>query len=130
AGGGEGGGQGTGPRPPERPTPGGRWAPVEGADALFTSSFLDYLVPRADEFTPRVHQLRAARDTVLQRALRDHVLPTSPPPGPAVLGAWRVPPVPPDLRRPGIEISGPCSIPSMFIHALTPAPDGERADGG
>ena len=29
-------------------------------------------------------------------------------------------------RRPGIEISGPCSITSMFINALNPGPEGER----
>src|SRR5262249_14984672 len=34
-----------------------------------------------------------------------------------------------DLRRPGIEISGPCSITSMFINALNPGPEGERAEG-
>jgi len=37
--------------------------------------------------------------------------------------------VPPDLLRPGIEISGPCSITSMFINALNPGPEGERAEG-
>ncbi|MBI4587360.1 MAG: hypothetical protein HY725_00860, partial [Candidatus Rokubacteria bacterium] len=47
----------------------------------------------------------------------------------ATTGAWRVPPVPEDLRKPGIEISGPCSITSMFINALNPGPEGERAEG-
>src|SRR5262249_57708205 len=42
---------------------------------------------------------------------------------------WHVPPVPDDLSRPGIEISGPCSITSMFINALNPGPEGERAEG-
>jgi malate synthase len=37
--------------------------------------------------------------------------------------------VPADLLRPGIEISGPCSITSMFINALNPGPEGERAEG-
>src|SRR5438046_278472 len=41
----------------------------------------------------------------------------------------RVPAVPADLRTPGIEISGPCSITSMFINALNPGPEGERAEG-
>jgi len=48
---------------------------------------------------------------------------------PATAGDWKVPPVPEDLRRPGIEISGPCSITSMFINALNPGPEGERAEG-
>src|SRR5262249_39690113 len=116
-------------RPSEPPTTRVRWTAVEGSDALFTSPFLDYLVSLAREFTPRVHQLRAARDTGLQRALRYRVAPSAPPPGSIVLGAWRVPPVPPDLRRPGIEISGPCSITGMFINALNPGPEGERAEG-
>jgi malate synthase len=40
-----------------------------------------------------------------------------------------VPPVPAELQKPGIEISGPCSITSMFINALNPGPEGERAEG-
>ena len=37
--------------------------------------------------------------------------------------------MPEDLLKPGIEISGPCSITSMFINALNPGPEGERAEG-
>ena len=37
-------------------------APVEGAAALFTPEFRDYLVRLCDEFTPRVRALRAKRD--------------------------------------------------------------------
>ncbi len=44
-------------------------------------------------------------------------------------GDWKVPDVPAELRTPGIEISGPCSIPNMFINALNPGPEGERAEG-
>ena len=51
------------------------------------------------------------------------------PPSAATSGDWQVPPVPDDLRKPGIEISGPCSITSMFINALNPGPEGERAEG-
>ena len=106
-----------------------RYTPVEGAAELFTPAFLDYLTALGDEFTPRVHALRAARDVVLQRALRQRVLPGPPPSSPITTGSWRVPPVPADLLRPGIEISGPCSITSMFINALNPGPEGERAEG-
>ncbi len=102
------------------------YAPVEGAAELFTPAFLDYLVRLHDEFTPRVQALRAARAAVLQRALQRGM---SPQPGPVTTGSWRVPPVPADLLRPGIEISGPCSITSMFINALNPGPEGERAEG-
>ena len=37
--------------------------------------------------------------------------------------------MPEDLRRPGIEITGPASITNMFINALNPGPEGERAVG-
>src|SRR5262249_42584290 len=80
-------------------------------------------------FAPRVHALRAARDQVLRRALEQGVLPAAPSSSAAGRGDWRVPPVPDDLKRPGIEISGPCSITSMFINALNPGPEGERAEG-
>jgi malate synthase len=106
-----------------------RFAPVEGAASLFTPDFLEYLVALHDRLTPQVHALRAAREAVLRRALADRGLPGPPPPGEAAAGDWTVPPVPADLRRPGIEISGPCSITSMFINALNPGPEGERAEG-
>ena len=37
---------------------------------------------------------------------------------------WDVPEVPAELRKPGIEISGPASITPMFINALNPGPEG------
>src|SRR6059036_1313980 len=104
------------------------YPPVDGAGELFTPAFLDYLVRLHDEFTPRVQALRAARAAVLQRALQHGILPALAP-SPVTTGSWRVPPVPADLSRPGIEISGPCSITSMFINALNPGPEGERAEG-
>ncbi len=104
------------------------YTPVDGAAELFTPAFLDYLVRLHDEFTPRVRALRAARAAVLQRALQHGILPALAP-SPVTSGSWRVPPVPADLLRPGIEISGPCSITSMFINALNPGPEGERAEG-
>ena len=106
-----------------------RFAPVEGADRLFTAEFGDYLCKMHDDFTPRVHALRRHRDAVLKRALEQGTLPGPQPPSAATTGDWKVPPVPEDLRRPGIEISGPCSITSMFINALNPGPEGERAEG-
>src|SRR5438034_230874 len=106
-----------------------RFAPVEGAAQLFTADFCDYLCKMHDDFTPRVHALRRQRDAVLRRALEQGTQPGPQPASAATAGDWKVPPVPEDLRRPGIEISGPCSITSMFINALTPGPEGERAEG-
>src|SRR6267378_2038167 len=106
-----------------------RFAPVEGAAQIFTEHFCVYLCKLHDDFTPRVHALRRQRDAVLRRAVDQGILPGPPPPSAATTGDWKVPPVPEDLRRPGIEISGPCSITSMFINALNPGPEGERAEG-
>ena len=105
------------------------YTPVEGADRLFTPAFLEYLVRLHDEFTPRVRALLAERAAVLERALRQGILPAPLPPARPPPAGWAVPPVPADLLRPGIEISGPCSITSMFINALNPGPEGERAEG-
>jgi malate synthase len=102
---------------------------VEGADALFTPAFVDYLLVLHDRLTPPIRTVLARRAEALQRAVTQGVLPAHPPAGPASTGDWKVPPVPDDLRRPGIEISGPCSITSMFINALNPGPEGERAEG-
>ncbi|HWN89789.1 MAG TPA: hypothetical protein VNQ15_00185, partial [Verrucomicrobiae bacterium] len=99
-----------------------RYAPVEGATQIFTPQFCAYLAAVHDDFTPRVHALRRQRDAVLRRAVEQSILPGPPPPSAATTGDWKVPPVPEDLRRPGIEISGPCSITSMFINALNPGP--------
>ena len=106
-----------------------RFAPAEGAARLFTPTFCEYLARLHDTLGARARELRARRDAGLRRALRDHVMPGHPPPSAATTGDWRVPPVPDELRKPGIEISGPCSITSMFINALNPGPEGERAEG-
>jgi malate synthase len=105
-----------------------RVAPVEGAAELFTSEFTDLLLTLHDRLGGRVHELIAARAAMLARA-HAGTLPGPLPPSPATTEAWRVPPVPDELRKPGIEISGPCSITSMFINALNPGPEGERAEG-
>src|SRR6266403_1819566 len=105
-----------------------QFAPVEGAAALFTPEFQAYLLRLHDELGARVHALRAKRDERLVQALQHGRLPSAPASS-AAGGDWKVPPVPKDLATPGIEISGPCSITSMFINALNPGPEGERAEG-
>src|SRR5262250_523189 len=106
-----------------------KFAPVEGAATLFTPAFCDYLTRLYDQLDARARDLRARRLAVLERALKQHAPPGHPPASEANTGPWRVPPVPDDLKQPGIEISGPCSITSMFINALNPGPEGERAAG-
>ena len=105
------------------------YANVDGADEVFTAEFLGYFVAAHDKFVGRVHDLRAKRAEVLRRALEDGVMPAHPPVSEINTADWSVPPVPEDLRRPGIEITGPASITNMFINALNPGPEGERAVG-
>ena len=105
------------------------FAPTEGAAELFSDAFLEYLVHLHEAFARRLQTLRANRAEVLRRALQDGVLPTHPPVSEINTGDWQVPPVPEDLKRPGIEISGPASITHMFINALNPGPGGSRAAG-
>jgi malate synthase len=110
-------------------TPRVRFAPVEGAAELFTPAFVEYLVRLHEQFTPRIHVLRAKRAEMLKRVHEQGHLPTHLPRSDIHGGDWKVPPVPQDLLRPGIEISGPASITHMFINALNPGPDGARAEG-
>ena len=105
------------------------YAPVPGAQDLFTNDFIEYLVALHDRFTPTIHDLRRKRVDVLDRALTKGKLPAHLPESEANTGDWKVPPVPEDLRRPGIEITGPVSITNMFINALNPGPGGVRAEG-
>jgi malate synthase len=106
-----------------------RYEAVEGASGLFTETFVDYLLLLHDRLTPQIATVLARRAEAVRRAVTQGALPTHPAPSAASAGDWKVPPVPDDLRTPGIEISGPCSITSMFINALNPGPEGERAEG-
>lgn len=101
----------------------------EGARELFTREFIDYLVFLHDRFTPQIHALRRKREEVLQKALHQGLAPVPLPFSAVNSGEWQVAPVPEELRTPGIEISGPASVTSMFINALNPGPDGTRAEG-
>ena len=106
-----------------------RYEPVEGAQALFTDTFVDYLLLLHDRLTPTIASVLARRAEAVRRAVTQGALPAHPPASAANTGDWKVPAVPADLLKPGIEISGPCSITSMFINALNPGPEGERAEG-
>src|SRR5262245_45938588 len=106
-----------------------KFATVEGAATLLTPAFCDYLTRLHDRLDARARDLRARRRAVRERALREHTPPSAPPASAAITGTWQVPSMPDELKRPGIEISGPCSITSMFINALNPGPEGERAAG-
>src|SRR2546429_3669800 len=104
-------------------------APAEAAARLFTPAFCEYLVLLHDTLGARALELCVQRAEILRAALNQQVMPGHPPVSAANIGDWRVPAVPDELRKPGIEISGPCSITPMFINALNPGPEGERAEG-
>ena len=103
--------------------------PVDGAEELFTPSFCEYFAHMHDVFGARVAAFRVGREQASHRAVRQHQPPSSPPPSDATTQDWQVPAVPAELRKPGIEITGPVSITNMFINALNPGPDGTRAEG-
>ena len=106
-----------------------RYAPVDGAAELFTPEFTRYLLAAHDEFSSTVHELRAKRAAVLDKALLKGVMPGHRDPADVANADWKVPAVPDELKKPGIEISGPASLTSMFINALNTGPDGTRAEG-
>ncbi len=110
------------------PTSRVRFEPVEGAERLFTPAFNEFLAALHDRLNARALKLRADRARLLADAHAGR-RPAPLPPSEATTGDWKVPPVPDELKKPGIEISGPCSITSMFINALNPGPEGERAEG-
>ena len=102
---------------------------VPGADELFTPDFLEFITAAYDKFAAPIADIRAKRDDMIARAVNEGVLPDFPPRSEINSGDWQVPPLPGELTRPGIEISGPVSITNMAINALNPGTDGERATG-
>ncbi len=106
-----------------------RFASVKGVEELLTNEFVEYLTFLHDRFTSRVHDIRAKRAVILEKALKHGILPTHPPVTEITTTDWQVPPIPEELRKPGIEITGPASVTGMFINALNPGPDGTRAEG-
>jgi malate synthase len=106
-----------------------KYSPVIGAQSLFVQGFIEYLVMLHDEFTPRVHDIRARRAALLEKTHREGLSVLELPVTEVNTGDWQVPPVPEELKRAGIEITGPASVTSMFINALNPGPDGARAEG-
>ena len=105
------------------------FASVPGAQELFTPEFNGYMELLFDRFTTRIHELRSLRAEVLTKALKHGIMPAHPAVSEANTSDWQVPTVPEDLKKPGIEISGPASLTSMFINAINPGPEGTRAEG-
>lgn len=81
------------------------------------------------KFAERVQGAREARRDMLEAAVKRGQQPAHLLPSEATATDWTVQEVPEELRKPGIEISGPVHVTSMFINALNPGPHGERAEG-
>ena len=105
------------------------YSEVEGVKELFTSSFCEYLIDLHDKFDKTVAEIRSNRAKVLDKALRRIEMPSYLPVSEINTSDWKVPPLPEDLKKPGIEISGPACVTGMFINALNPGPNGHRAEG-
>ena len=54
-------------------------ADVPGAEELFTPDFLEFIVAACDKFKPAIEEIRQKRAALIDRAIRDRVLPTFPP---------------------------------------------------
>jgi malate synthase len=102
---------------------------VPAAAEILTPDFLDLLVSLKDAMNGRLTEVRTVRASRLRQALRENEQPAPLPASEATLEPWRVPALSAPLTLPGIEISGPASIPSMMVQALNPGPEGERAVG-
>ncbi len=88
-----------------------------GFESILTRDALDFLAALARRFTPRVHELLAARER-RQRALDAGELPDFLPETRAIRESdWRVAPIPQDLLDRRVEITGPTDR-KMVINAL------------
>ena len=94
---------------------------------IFTSEFQTLLVNLHDKFSDEVKEIRKERIKNQEKA-RNGIMP-APLDKSEANGEWKIDDLPEDLRKPGIEISGPAGIASMLINALNPGPGGVRAEG-
>lgn len=106
-----------------------RFPKTKESDILFTNDFLYYMQAMHDEFSDRIREIRKVRQKTLDDVHRNGVGSLNPSTDIGSNSQWSVDPVPEELKRPGIEISGPSSLAHMFINAVNPGPEGERAVG-
>lgn len=102
---------------------------IDGIEDIFTAEFTAYLTNLHDKFSTRIGTIREKRSKVLDKAVKYGILPDHPPTSEINLGNWKILDVPEELKKPGIEISGPASNTSMFINGLNPDIHGIRAEG-
>jgi malate synthase len=102
---------------------------IEGTEVLFTDEFQEYLVSLHDLLSDRILEARKERIRTVQMVHENGIHVLELPISEINTTDWQVDSVPDDLKQPGIEISGPAGIASMFINAVNPGPEGERAVG-
>ena len=102
---------------------------IEGTEILFTNEFQEYLLSLHDLLAERILEARKERIRTIKRVHKNGVNVLELPISEINTTDWQVDNVPDDLKKPGIEISGPAGISSMFINAVNPGPEGERAVG-
>src|SRR2546425_961022 len=95
------------------------FAPVEGAAALFTPAFCEYLTRLHDRLDGAARDLRKRRLAMLERALKQHTPPAHPPVSEANSGPWRVPPGPADVDEPDVTVDGTPVNAALLGTALT-----------
>tara|TARA_Y100001001_G_C8011723_1_gene309963 strand:- start:2135 stop:3817 length:1683 start_codon:yes stop_codon:yes gene_type:complete len=102
---------------------------IEGTEVLFTEEFQEYLLSLHDLLSDRILEARKERIRTVESVHQNGVEVLELPVSEINTTDWQVDTVPDDLQQPGIEISGPAGIASMFINAVNPGPEGERAVG-
>ena len=102
---------------------------IEGTEVLFTDEFQEYLVSLHDLLSDRILEARKERIRTVEMVHKNGINVLELPTSEINTTDWQVDSVPDDLKQPGIEISGPAGIASMFINAVNPGPEGERAVG-
>ncbi len=96
-------------------------------DYLLDDKFLNLITNLHDKFSERVYGVREERLNSITKASKSQTnfekseknIPSE----------WKINNIPDELKIPGIEISGPAHITPMFINAINPGPDGQRAIG-
>lgn len=105
-----------------------RRAVTKDAETVLTQGALRYIRDLYRELRKTRHDLLQARKARQEQydagGIPAYLFPDSW----AVKGDWKVAPLPADLRRRRVEITGPASSPKMVINMLSPNQSGVRAD--
>ena len=96
-------------------------------DYLLDDKFLNLITNLHDKFSERVYGVREERLNSINNASKSQT--TFVKSENNIPSQWKINNIPDELKIPGIEISGPAHITPMFINAINPGPDGERAIG-